>query len=137
MWDKIKDHQKAKTEMDRTLQELGGVRDRLEEEYNKVVENFNILKAQHEAAVENFNVLKAQHEAAALEADDAQEKLKDLMNERQGRLAIREVTRGHPLGRSFILHCRTLLATGGSARSIREQLLLNERFFVSEADHSY
>ena len=32
----------------------------------------------------------------------------------------------------FVRHCRTLLATGASARSIREQLLLNAAFFLTE-----
>jgi hypothetical protein len=32
----------------------------------------------------------------------------------------------------FVRHCRTLLATDASARSIREQLLLNAAFFLSE-----
>ena len=72
-----------------------------------------------------------------MEADEAQEKLEEQVQEIRGRLEIREGTRGHPLGRSFVLHCRTLLATGGSARSIREQLLLNGRFFVAEDDHTY
>ena len=92
------------------------MRVRLEEDYNKVVGK--------------YNQLKAQHEAAALEADEAKDKLKEQIEEIQGRLEIREVTRGHPLGRSFVLHCRTLLATGGSARSTREQLLLNGHFFI-------
>ena len=112
---KKKAHQKTKTEKERTIRELKGVRVRLEEDYNKVVGK--------------YNQLKAQYEAAALEADKVQDKLKEQIEEIRGRLEIREGTRGHPLGRSFVLHCRTLLATGGLARSIREQLLLNGRFF--------
>ncbi len=37
-----------------------------------------------------------------------------------------------PLVRPFVAHSRALLATGGSARSIREQLFLNGRFFLGE-----
>ena len=99
------------------------MRVRLQEDYNKVVGE--------------YNELKAEHEAAALEADESQDKLMEQIGEIRGRLEIRKGTRGHPLGRSFVLHCRTLLATGGSARSIREQLLLNGRFFVAEDDHTY
>ena len=62
------------------------MRVRLEEDYNKVVGK--------------YNQLKAQHEAAALEADEAKDQLKEQIEEIQGRLEIREVTRGHPLGRS-------------------------------------
>jgi hypothetical protein len=121
--DEKKAHQITKTEKERTIRELEGVRVRIHEDYNK--------------AVGKYNQLKAQHEAAALEADEAQDKLEEQVQEIRGRLEIREGTRGHPLGRSFVLHCRTLLATGGSARSIREQLLLNGHFFVAENDHSY
>jgi hypothetical protein len=54
-----------------------------------------------------------------------------------GRMQIREGTRGHPLVRPFVAHSRNLLATGGSARSIREQLLLNGRFFLDEEDYTH
>jgi hypothetical protein len=37
--------------------------------------------------------------------------------------------RGKPVTDKFIRHCRTLLATGSSARSVREQLFLNAVFF--------
>ncbi len=37
--------------------------------------------------------------------------------------------RGNPVTDKFIRHCRTLLATGSSARSVREQLFLNAGFF--------
>jgi hypothetical protein len=38
--------------------------------------------------------------------------------------------RGHPLKDAFVRHCRTLMATGSSARSVREQLFVNAGFFL-------
>ena len=40
--------------------------------------------------------------------------------------------KGKPMTDKFVRHCRTLLATGASARSIREQLLLNAAFSLTE-----
>ena len=40
--------------------------------------------------------------------------------------------RGKPMKDTFVRHCRTLLATGASARSVREQLLLNAGFFLRD-----
>jgi hypothetical protein len=39
--------------------------------------------------------------------------------------------RGKPLKGTFVRHCRTLFATGSSARSVREQLFVNATFFLS------
>ena len=39
--------------------------------------------------------------------------------------------RGKPLKENFVRHVRALLATGSSARSVREQLYLNGGFFLS------
>jgi hypothetical protein len=44
--------------------------------------------------------------------------------------------RGKPLKESFARHCRTLLATGASARSVREQLFLNDAFFLSKQGYA-
>ena len=38
--------------------------------------------------------------------------------------------RGKPVTDKFIRHCRTLLATGSSARLVREQLFLNAGFVL-------
>ena len=48
------------------------------------------------------------------------------------RLAIREGGRGHPVAENFVRHVRCLLATGSSARSCREQLLLSGQYFLAE-----
>jgi len=44
--------------------------------------------------------------------------------------------RGKPLKDHFVRHCRCLLATGSSARSVREQLLLNGAFFLGAAAYA-
>ncbi len=41
-------------------------------------------------------------------------------------------TRGKPLKDAFVRHCRTLLATGSSARSVWEQLFVNAAFFLED-----
>jgi hypothetical protein len=48
------------------------------------------------------------------------------------RLAIRDGGRGQPVGDKFVRHVRCLLATGSSARSCREQLLLSGQYFLPE-----
>ena len=44
--------------------------------------------------------------------------------------------RGKPMKDTFVRHCRTLLATGASARSVREQLLLNADFFLRDKEYA-
>ena len=44
--------------------------------------------------------------------------------------------RGKPLKDYFVRHCRCLLATGSSARSVREQLFLNGAFFLGEEQYT-
>ena len=39
--------------------------------------------------------------------------------------------KGKPMKDTFVGHCRTLMATGASARSVREQLYLNAGFFLT------
>ncbi len=52
------------------------------------------------------------------------------------RLQIRESGRGHPVGDNFVRHVRCLLATGSSARSCREQLILLSRQYFLAEQHS-
>ncbi len=109
--------------MAKEVSELQLQRDRLQKDYNRVVQ-------------ENQRFQEAQ-EAAAQKAEEVQDTLDEMVKKAKGRLDIREATRGHPLGHKFVHHIRTLLATGGSARSIREQLLLNGHFFLGETDYEY
>jgi hypothetical protein len=44
--------------------------------------------------------------------------------------------RGKSMKDTFVRHCRTLLATGASARSVREQLLLNAGFFLRDKEYA-
>jgi hypothetical protein len=46
--------------------------------------------------------------------------------------AIRDGGRGRPVAEHFVQHVRCLMATGSSARSCREQLLLSTMYFVKD-----
>jgi hypothetical protein len=74
----------------------------------------------------------------AIEAQyDAEDALKDFILEGQARIAIREFGgKGKPVSDKFVRHARTLLSTGGSARSTLEQLHLNASFFLSEKEYA-
>jgi hypothetical protein len=74
----------------------------------------------------------------AIEAqDDAEDGLNEFINEGRERIAIREERgRGKPVNDKFVCHARTLLSTGGSARSTLEQLHLNAAFFLSEKEYA-
>jgi hypothetical protein len=43
--------------------------------------------------------------------------------------------RGQPMKERFVQHAHTLLATGASARSVREQLLLDVSFFLRTEEY--
>jgi hypothetical protein len=69
--------------------------------------------------------------------DEAEETLNEFINEGRARIAIREERgRGKPVNDKFVRHARTLLSTGGSARSTLEQLHLNAGLFLSEKEYS-
>jgi hypothetical protein len=69
--------------------------------------------------------------------DEAEEALNEFINEGRARIAIRESSgRGRPVNDKFVRHARTLLSTGGSARSTLEQLHLNAGFFLSEKEYA-
>jgi hypothetical protein len=97
------------------------------------------LLREHAELEKQYAQLLAEHNAMVTVAEEKQDNMED--GEEDGeetkavRMQIRAGTRGHPLVRPFVAHSRTLLATGGSARSIREQLLLNGRFFLGEEDY--
>jgi len=109
---------KTKKIMDKHLQGVMKEKEKLEHALDEAVRGIIKLK---EAAGES-----------ALKAEAAQVQLEELVKERSALVNIREGTRGKPLGSAFVNHCRTLLATGGSARSVREQIALNGRFFLDE-----
>jgi hypothetical protein len=82
---------------------------------------------------------KVEHDLEkAIEAQyDGEEELQDLKKEGIERIAIREEGgRGKPVSDKFVRHARTLLSTGGSARSTLEQLHLNAAFFLSEKEYA-
>jgi hypothetical protein len=114
---------KTKNIMEKEASELKLQRDWLQKDYNRVVQD-------------NHRLQEAQ-KAVAQKAEEAQETLDEWVKEAKGRLEIRDATRGHPLGHKFVHHCQTLLVTGGSARSIREHMLLNGHLFLGETDYEY
>ena len=99
------------------------------------------LLREHEDLEKQHAQLVAEHNAMVEVAREEQDNMEDWEEDGEeaipGRMQIREGTCGHPLVRPFVAHSRTLLATGGSARSIREQLLLNGRFFLGEEDYTH
>jgi hypothetical protein len=81
-----------------------------------------------------YQKLHSDYEAAMAVVDDVEAKLEAAAekDEDDDYLQIRQETRGKAVGFRFVRHCATLLATGGSARSVREQLLLNALFFLGK-----
>jgi hypothetical protein len=84
-----------------------------------------------------YQKLQGDYEAAIAAVDDVEAKLEAVLEEEEDDdyLEIREGTRGKPVGFHFVRHCATLLAIGGSAGSVREQLLLNALFFLGNDDY--
>ncbi len=74
----------------------------------------------------------------AIEAQyDADDALNEFIKKDRECIAIREVGgRGKPVTDKFVRHARTLLSTGGSARSTLEQLHLNAECFISEKEYA-
>ena len=83
-----------------------------------------------ETHTDKYKKLEQDLEKALESQDEAEEALNDFVNEARARIAIREERgRGKPVNDKFVRHARTLLSTGGSARSTLEQLHLNAGFF--------
>jgi hypothetical protein len=56
------------------------------------------------------------------------------LTEAEDDLAIRDGVRGRPIAEHFVQHVRCLMATGSSARSCREQLLLSAMYFMKDTE---
>ncbi len=70
-------------------------------------------------------------QAALAEADVANKTVEEVdFTEAVGDFVIREGIRGRPVAEHFVQHVRCLMATGSSARSCREQLLLSAMYFL-------
>ena len=71
-----------------------------------------------EAHAEKCHKMEQDLEKAIGAQDEAEEALNEFINEGRARIAIRESSgRGRPVNDKFVRHARTLLSTGGSARS--------------------
>ncbi len=72
---------------------------------------------------------------ALAEADAANNEVDEIdLTEVGDDFAIREAGRGRPVAEHFVQHVRFSLATGSSARSCREQLLLSAMYFVKDTE---
>jgi hypothetical protein len=79
---------------------------------------------------ELYNRLRAEYEtmSEALQTLEEKEEEEDVCHIRHTR------QKGKPMTDKFVRHCRTLLATGSSARSVREQLYLKNAGLFLTAD---
>ena len=90
-----------------------------------------------DTSAEKYQTMEQDLDAAIEAQDNAEEALKDFLKAGRERIAIREERgRGKPVNDKFVRHARTLLSTGGSARSTLEQLHLNAAFFLSEKEYA-
>ena len=90
-----------------------------------------------DTSAEKYKNLEQDLEKAIEAQDNAEEALNEFINEGRERIAIREERgRGKAVNDKFVRHARTLLSTGGSARSTLEQLHLNAAFFLSEKEYA-
>ena len=90
-----------------------------------------------ERAVSNLADEKAKYQFLEAQFLQVTERLEDMMEKDEELCHIRDNdSRGKPLKEHFVRHCRTLMATGSSARSVREQLFLNAAFFLSEQGYA-
>ena len=90
-----------------------------------------------DASADKYKNLEQDLDKAIEAQDNAEEALNDYINEGRERIAIREERgRGKAVNDKFVRHARTLLSTGGSARSTLEQLHLNAAFFLSEKEYA-
>jgi hypothetical protein len=83
-----------------------------------------------DTSAEKYKKMEQDLEKAIEAQDNTEDALNKFINEGRERIAIREERgRGKPVNDKFVRHARTLLSTGGSARSTLEQLHLNAAFF--------
>ncbi len=89
-----------------------------------------------DASEERFKKLQRDLDKAFQLQEEAEEALAEFSQLAQQRRAIRDgFGRGNAVSDRFVRHARTLLSTGGSARSTLEQLHLNAGFFLSAEDY--
>jgi hypothetical protein len=89
-----------------------------------------------DASEERFKKQEWDLEKAFQLQEEAQEALAEYKQLAEQRRAIRDAFgRGNAVSDRFVRHARTLLSTGGSARSTLEQLHLNAGFFLSAEEY--
>ncbi len=92
-------------------------------------EHVEEMQSAYKKLEKKYTKLQGDFEAAMAEVEILEMKLESAEDDDNDILEIREGKREKPVGFHFVRHCGTLLATGGSVRSVREQVLLNAGFF--------
>jgi hypothetical protein len=93
------------------------------------------IRSAHVKLQNKYSKLQDDFGAAIAAGQEVEDKLQAVLEEDVNHLHICDWTRGKPMGFHFVRHCGTLLATGGSARSVRKQLLLNTGFVLEDKDY--
>jgi hypothetical protein len=79
-----------------------------------------------------YSKLRADYECLSQEVQDVQEAEKEEVG-----WQIKDLeAKGKPVKENFIGHSRTLMATGASARAVREQLYLNAAYFLTKEGYA-
>jgi hypothetical protein len=103
----------------------------------QLVREKNMRQRSVDAIAERLKKVEQDLEKAIEAQYDVEVELQELKKEGRERIAIREEGgRGKPVSDTFVRHARTLLSTGGSARSTLEQLHLNAAFILSEKEYA-
>ena len=85
-------------------------------------------------ALKKIKKLESKYEKLSAAYESLSENLQEVEDEAKSETvwSIRDTkAKGKPMKDTFVGHCRTLMATGASARSVREQLYLNAGFFLT------
>jgi hypothetical protein len=102
----------------------------------KLVRDKMMRQRSSDASEERFKKLELDLENAMHLQEEAEDALASYKELAQRRIAIRDAFgRGNAVSDKFVRHARTLLSTGGSARSTLEQLHLNAGFFLSAEEY--
>jgi hypothetical protein len=100
----------------------------------KLLKDLGTARRATSTALRRINSLEVECEdlqAALAEADGANKTVEEVdLTEEVDDFMIRKGSRGRPVAEHFVQHVRCLMATGSSARSCREQLLLSAMYFL-------
>jgi hypothetical protein len=105
---------------------------------DKLKNDLELARREKSMALRRVNSLEMECQdlqAALEEADAGTYEVDEIdLTEAGDNFEIRDGGRGRPVAENFVQHVRCLMATGSSARSCREQLLLSAMYFVKDTD---